>query len=70
MEDLGKGASHTSQSRAKKRAINTDRKELLNSTPQAEQVGSQQSPIRIITKFGSQWEQVKKCPYPTLAHPA
>lgn len=54
-----RGYSHKCIERARKRAINTDRRDLLATVHHSKKDTLQQAPIRIIMRFGSQWDQVK-----------
>lgn len=54
-----RGYSHGCIRKAKRRALQTDMKELLDKKRSVNTRIQQQSPIRIITKCGAQWDQVK-----------
>lgn len=54
-----RGYSHGCIRKAKERAFQTDRKDLLTKSRTGTQKILKQAPIRTITKYRAQWEQVK-----------
>lgn len=54
-----RGYTHQCIRRVKKRAMQADRGTLLEKTSSLKSQTQSQAPIRIITKYGAQWDQVK-----------
>lgn len=54
-----RGYLHQCIRKTKKKAMQADREDLLDKTENKKVPTQQQSPVRIITKYGTQWDQVK-----------